>query len=341
MSRRILSVLPAATSISMLSSGATSERPSLGSLIVTNKGDQTVGIIDPVGGRQIATIPQGGVTGHELIASPDGRTAYVPIYGDSGVGEPGSDGRNMVVVDLAGRKVTGNVDFGHGVRPHCPMFGPKNGLLYVTTELDETVSIIDPKTLKIVGTIPTGQRESHMLAITPDGRYGYTANVGPGTVSVLDMEKKKTLKIIPISGPTQRISVSIDGKLAFTSDRTKPDLVVIDTATNEIKKRVTMPGRGYGSAPTPDGKYLVIAVGAEAGAGEEPKVSVIDLKTLKVAHNIDVPAAPQKVLIRPDGAIAYVSCDKSAKVAAIRVSDWKVDRLIDAGPQVDGLAWAR
>ena len=62
-----------------------------------------------------------------------------------------------------------------------------------------------------------------MLAITPDGRYGYTANVGPGTVSVLDMEKKKTLKIIPISGPTQRISVSIDGKLAFTSDRTKPE----------------------------------------------------------------------------------------------------------------------
>jgi YVTN family beta-propeller protein len=77
-------------------------------------------------------------------------------------------------------------------------------------------------------------------------------------------------------------------------------------------------GRGYGSAPPPDGKYLVIAV------LKENKVSVIDLKTLKVAHNIDVPAAPQNVLIRPDGAIAYVSCDKSAKVAAILVSDWKV-----------------
>jgi DNA-binding beta-propeller fold protein YncE len=116
-------------------------------------------------------------------------------------------------------------------------FSAKDVALMIPHQANKSL-MIDPKTLKIVGTIPTGQRESHMLAITPDGRYGYTANVGPGTVSVLDMEKKKTLKIIPISGSTQRISVSIDGKLAFTSDRTKPDLVVIDTATNEIKKRV-------------------------------------------------------------------------------------------------------
>src|SRR5512132_2030247 len=232
MSRRILSVLPAATSIS---TGAMSERPSHGSLIVTNKGDQTVGIIDPVGGRQIATIPQVGVTGHELIASPDGRTAYVPIYGDSGVGEPGSDVRNMVVVDLAGRKVTGNVDFGHGVRPHCPLFGPKNGLLYVTTELDQSVSIIDPRTLKIVGSVPTGANESHMLAISRDGKRGYTANVGPGTVSVLDLDAKKTIAVIPISAKkTQRIALSADGKLAWTADQGEPRLAAIDTATNKV-----------------------------------------------------------------------------------------------------------
>ena len=53
------------------------------------------------------------------------------------------------------------MDFGHGVRPHCPEMGPKDGMLYVTTELDKTITIIDPKTLKIVGTVPTGQRIAH------------------------------------------------------------------------------------------------------------------------------------------------------------------------------------
>ena len=74
-----------------------------GVLLVANKGEHTLGIIDPVAGKQIATIAESGVTGHEVIASPDGRTAYVPIYGDSGVGKPGSDGRTMDVIDIASR----------------------------------------------------------------------------------------------------------------------------------------------------------------------------------------------------------------------------------------------
>src|SRR6266550_6933799 len=88
-------------------------------LLVANKADHTLGLIDPQAGRQIATVDEAGVTGHEVIASPDGRTAFVPIYGDSGVGLPGSDGNNLVVVDLASRKVTGRIEFGRGVRPHC------------------------------------------------------------------------------------------------------------------------------------------------------------------------------------------------------------------------------
>ncbi|MBV9084609.1 MAG: YncE family protein [Acidobacteriaceae bacterium] len=303
-------------------------------LLVANKGDHALGIIDPVEGKQVAEVPEGGVTGHEVTASPDGRTAYVPIYGNSGVGKPGTDGREMVAIDIGTRRVTGRVDFGHGVRPHCPMFGPKDGLLYVTTELDKTVSIIDPKTLKITGTIPTDQPESHMLAISSDGRRGYTANVGPGTVSVLDMEARKTITVIPISRETQRIAISPDDSMVFTSDQTKPQLAVIDASTNKIKKWVPLPGTGYGGACTRDGRWFVIAV------PPAKKVAVIDLKTLQVAHTVDVPAAPQEVLIRPDDSVAYVSCDKDNKIAAVSTSDWKVEKLIDAGKTADGLAWA-
>jgi DNA-binding beta-propeller fold protein YncE len=305
-----------------------------GWLIVANKGESTFGVIDPEAGRQLATVPENGVTGHELVASADGRTAFVPIYGDSGVGKPGTDGRNIVVIDIAARKVVGNIDFGHGVRPHCAVVGPKDGMLYVTTELDEAISVIDPHTLKIVGSIPTGKPESHMLAISSDGRLGYTANVGSGTVSVLDMSARKTLDIISVAPHVQRIALSVDDRWAFTSDTTKPQLAVIDTATKKVKTWIPLPAPGYGAAATPDGRWLVIAV------PEANKVAVIDLSTMSVAHTIDVPAAPQEILVRPDGRVAYASCDSSRKVAAIRTSDWKVDKLIDAGKGVDGLAWA-
>lgn len=305
-----------------------------GVLLIANKGDNSVGIIDPVAGRQVAEVAEGGVTGHEIATSPDGRFAYVPIYGNSGVGQPGTDGTNMVVIDLATRKVTGNVDFGKGVRPHCPVFGPKNGLLYVSTEIDRAISIIDPATLKIIGSIPTGQDQSHMLAITRDGHRGYTANVGPGTVSVLDLDARRTLSIIPVSPQIQRISLSVDDSLIFTSDVTKPQLAVIDTATNKIKTWVQLPGLGYGTAPTADGRWLIVALPLIH------QVGVVDLSTMKIAHTIDVPARPQEVILSPDNRVAYVSCDQSGKVAVISLADWTLKQTIDAGTGADGLAFA-
>jgi YVTN family beta-propeller protein len=305
-----------------------------GWLLVANKNDQALGIVDPVTNRQVASIPVGGVTGHEVIASPDGTRAYVPIYGDAGVGRPGSDGRTLAVIDLAKRAVVQTLDFGHGVRPHHPLFGPKDGLLYVTAELDDAVSVIDPKTLKVVGSVPTGKPESHMLAITRDGKRGYTANVGSGTVSALDLEKRTTLAVIPVSKVVQRISLSVDDRLAFTSDQTEPRLVAISTATNTIERTLKLPAPGYGTATTEDGRWLVVPM------PKANQVAVVDLREWSVAHVIDVPKAPQEALVRPDGKIAYVSCDASGQVAAIRTSDWKVETLITAGKAADGLAWA-
>jgi YVTN family beta-propeller protein len=305
-----------------------------GLLLIANKGDRALGLIDPSAGRQIASVPEGGITGHEVIASPDGKTAYVPIYGNSGVGKPGTDGTKIVAIDLASQKVVRELDFGRGLRPHCPLFGPKDGLLYVTTEIENSISVIDPATFKVVGTVPTGQPESHMLAITRDGRRGYTANVGPGTVSALDLEHRKTLAVIPISKMTQRISLSVDDARAFTADQTSPRLAVIDTATNKVSDWISMPGVGYGTAPTPDGKWLIVAL------PQANKVAVVNLATLKVDRTIDVPPAPQEVLVRPDGTVAYVSCDASGTVAVIRISDWTMQGTIAAGKGADGLAWA-
>ena len=169
-----------------------------GLLLVANKGDRALGIIDPALGNQVAEIPEDGVTGHEVAASADGKYAFVPLYGSGGVGGRGTDGQLLRVINIAKREIAGTVDFGKGVRPHCAVFNHATGLLYVTTELDNSITVINPRTWKILGTVPTGQPESHMLAITSDGRRGYTANVGPGTVSVLDLEARKVLAVIPV-----------------------------------------------------------------------------------------------------------------------------------------------
>ena len=308
--------------------------PSRGMLLVTNKADHTMGIIDPVKGRQIAAVVESGITAHEVVASPDGRRGFAPIYGDSGVGAPGTDGRTVDVIDVATHKLITTFDLGKPMRPHCGVFGPKDGLLYLTTELDNSITIIDPNTLRIVGSVPTGQPESHMLAITSDGKRGYTSNVHVGTVSALDLEARKTLAVIHVSANAQRIALSTDDRWAFTADQTKPQLAVIDTATNTVAKWVPLEAIAYGTCATLDGKYLLITL-PDAGG-----IAVLDINSMRVVRTVPVPKSPQEVIVRPDNQVAYVSCYESKKVAAINLQTWKV-QLIDAGPLADGLSWAR
>ncbi len=325
-------------SILLLAAGLarqTSAMDSSGYLLVANKGNHTLAIVDPIAGQVIATVEEDGVTGHEVVASPDGKLAYVPIYGNAGVGKPGTDGQLVRVIDIAAHKIVGTVDFGKGVRPHCAVFGPKDHLLYVGTEIENSISVIDPKTLKVLGALPTEQTESHMFAISSDNRFAYTANVGPGTMSVIDIAAKKVLAVIPIAPKTQRISLSVDDRWAFTSDQTKPELVVVDTATRKVANRIEMPGIGYGTAATPDGKHLLVVL------IKLNKVGVIDLAAMKMAATIDVPKTPQEVIVRPDGGEAYVSCDASQQVVVIDTKNWKVAKLIKTGPGTDGLAWAK
>lgn len=328
--RSIQLILP----LTLLSAAASSSLAQHGKLLVAQKGENALAIVDPVAGSVVASVAENGVTGHEVAGSPDGRFAIVPIYGNSGVGKPGTDGKNIVVIDLGAHKIAANIEFDHGVRPHCPIFGPKDGMLYVTTELNHSITIIDPKTWKIVGSIPTQQPESHMLVISHDGSRGYTANVGPGTVSVLDLKSRKTLAVIPISGNTQRISISNDDRWVFTADQTKPQMAVIDTTTNKVSKWVPLSGLGYGAALTKDGRYLLMPI------PEKNVVDVVDLATMKVVRSVAVGADPQEVLTAPDGKSAYVSCIGSNQVAEIDLPTWSVKRFIATGKGSDGLSWA-
>jgi YVTN family beta-propeller protein len=321
----LLCVAPAALMAQSISHGV---------LLVTNQTSQNLSIVDPSTEKQIAVVPEDAYTGHEVAASADGKLAFVPIYGDSGVGRPGSNGSTMDVIDIAHRKLVKTVDFGHGVRPHKAIYDPNSKVLYVTTELDNTVTVIDPTALKIVGTIPTGAAEAHMLAITRDGHYGYTANVGPGSVSVLDLKARKLVTVIPVAPKVQRISLSNDDKLVFVADYTKPQMAVIDTATNKVRNWIALPAIGYGTASTKDGKWLLVAMTSAN------KVAVVNLATLKVAQTIDVPLGPTEILVRPDNGVAYVSCGHSNQVAVIDLSSWRIKTAIDTGKNADGLAWA-
>jgi len=316
----------------VLFSGAKSAPPAGGLLVVANQYEHTVLLVDPEKRSAVAKINV-GINGHEVITSKDGRFAYVPIYGNSGVGKPGTDGSTIDIIDLQEGKLAGSIDLGKAVRPHRAEFGP-NGLLYVTAELANAVDLVDPSTRKVLAEIPTGQEQSHMLVLSPDGQRGYTANVSAGSVSVLDLAKRSLLTTIPVAKSVQRISISADGLSVFTHDQDAPRIAVINTATNKITNWIELPNAAYASEPTQDGRWL-LALSMVAD-----RLFVVDLKTLKVVDALQVPKGSSEILLRPGGGIAYVSGTRAGKIAVINLRSWELEESIELTPGVDGLAWA-
>jgi YVTN family beta-propeller protein len=305
--------------------------PTHGMLVVANQREHTALLIDPETRQELAKVIV-GVNGHEVAVSPDSRFAYVPIYGNSGVGKPGTDGATIDIVDLRDRKLAATIDLGKPLRPHRAEFGP-DGLLYVTAELDKAVDVVDPAIRKVIAQIPTGAIESHMIVISLDGTRAYTANVAAGSVSVLDLKKRTLVTVIPVAKIVQRISISADGKRVFTHDQDTPRIAVIDTATNKVASWIPVPATVYSSSPTVDGRKLL----ASSPSG---KIFVIDLATAKVEESFDIPPALGELLLTPDGKFAFVSCPAAGTIEVLDISAHKLLQPIKLTPGVDGLAWA-
>ena len=301
-----------------------------GLLVVANQKEHTVLVVDPEQRRELAKIVV-GVNGHEVMVSKDGRYAYVPIYGNSGVGRPGTDGTTIDVIDLRQRKLAATIDLGKPLRPHRAEWGT-DGMLYVTAELGNAVDVIDPNTRKVVAEIPSGQKETHMLVVSPDGRRAYTSNVGAGSVSVLDLAKRSLITTIPVAKTVQRISMSPDGRQVFTHDQDAPRIAVIDTATNKIADWIEVPSVVYASQPTPDGRWLITLT--RSGA-----LYVIDLQSQKVARTLKISDGASEILVRPGGDLAYVSGTGAGKVDVLDLHTWELQKPIELTPGVDGLAW--
>jgi YVTN family beta-propeller protein len=301
-----------------------------GLLFVANQFEHTTLLIDLSTRKTIFTAGV-DINGHEVTISPDGRFGYVPVYGNSGVGKPGTDGSTIQVVDLQAGRTTDIIDLPKAVRPHSAKFAP-DGLLYVTAELANALYVVDVRTHKVVAEIPTGKPEAHMLAISSDGKRAYTANVSSGSISVLDLQNRSLVKVIPVADKIQRLSLSPDGHHLYTHDQDKPRIAVIDASSNVVSGWIGLPTTVYSSAVTPDGRRLI----ANSASG---KLLIVDLATQEVSQYYDIPPAVGAIAISADGSYAYITCPQAGTIEVINLRDNVVEKPIILTKGVDGIAW--
>ena len=323
------------------------------SLLALSKRNHMLVIVDPATLQVIARAPV-GPDPHEVIASADGRTAYVSIYG-------GGRYHALSVIDLISQKAQPDIDTGALNGPHGLAF--VGAEVWFTAEGAKAVARYDPASGKIDWILGTGQNRTHMIYVTPDETQVYTTNVSSGTVSILAkvalppmgpppgmrppsgpappapgggqprMDWNET--VIPVGKGDEGFDVPPDGHELWTANAQDGTLSIIDLASKKVT--ATLDAGIFGANRlkfTPDGKLVFISSLAKGD------LFIYDSASRKQYKQVPIGHGAAGILMDPVGSRAFIACSPDNYVAVVDLKTLEVTVHLDVGGEPDGLAWA-
>ncbi len=326
-------------------------------LLALSKQDHTLAIVDPVTLKAVARIPVGDDP-HEVIASSDGKTAFVSNYGFGAF-------HTLAMIDLIGQKRIKFIDLGALRGPHGLAF--EQGKVWFTAEAAKVIGSYDPATDTIDWIMGIGQNRTHMIYVFPDAKRILTTNVNSGTVTILDKLERAAgappmppgerppgappppgmppgpppappggdwqLTVVPVGPRSEGFDVSPDGKEAWVGNAGDGTISVIDIAEKKVVATLDANVRGVNRVKfTPDGKLVLASAGSA--------LVILNAASRKEVRRMTNVHASGGIQMQPDGARAYAACGREGDVAVIDLKTLEVVGHIDAGGGPDGLAWA-
>jgi YVTN family beta-propeller protein len=332
-------------------------------LLALSKGDHILAIIDPGTLKVIARVPVGSDP-HEVIASADGKTAYVTIYGGGSMHE-------LNVIDLVAQKPLPTLDTRPLMGPHGIYF--EGGKVWFTAEGTKTVGRYDPASGKFDWVMGTGQNRTHMVYVTPDGKKVYTTNISSATVSILvdtliqdgfgpppgagnpppgappaggspqggpppgfrpQPHSDWIQTLIPVGKGSEGFDVSPDGKELWTAGADDGIITVIDLGAKKVSASIDAKVNGANRLKfTPDGKRVLVT---SLRTGD---LFIFDAATHKQIKTISTGHGAAGILVDDDGSRAFIGCTGDNYVAVVDLKTLTVTGHI-AVNGADGLAWA-
>jgi len=332
MSRAGISTLSACCLLVLLPITAAHAQAVPPALLVLEKGTRSLAIIDPEKLEVVARVDAGDDP-HEVVASEDGRFAYVSNYGAFS-----TPGHTLSVVDLVTRRALPAVDLGALRAPHG--LDLAGGKVYFTAEGSKTIGRYDPATRQIDWTLGLGQDRTHMLVVARDLGRIFTTDVNSGTVTILEQAKTGdvsgwTMTHVPVGKGPEGFGVSPDGKELWAANSQDGTVSVVDVGARRVLQTVAVgTTRSNRLKFTPDGKRVLIS---DLGNGD---LLILDAATRRELKRISLGHGAAGILVAADGARAFVAVSPDDCVAVVDLKSLSVTGRISTGKGPDGMAWA-
>src|SRR5215470_9405689 len=301
-------------------------------LLVLEKNDKTMAIVDPGTLKVIGRVPA-GEDPHEIVASEEGKFAYISNYGAFQ-----NPQHTISVVDVSSQKALPAVDLGALRAPHGLEL--LNGRVYFTAEGSKVIGRYDPATHKVDWTLGIGQNRTHMLTVSKDESRIFTANVNSDSISIVDRDKNGDVSgwietPIPVGKGPEGFDVSPDGKEVWAANSQDGTLSIIDLGTRKVVQTLDLQTKRTNRVKfSPDGKLVLIS---DLGTGD---LIILDSASRKEVKRLNLGHGVAGILIVPDGSRAYVAVSPDSEVAVIDLKPLSRTGRIATGQGPDGMAWA-
>ena len=324
------------------------------SLLILSKRGHTLAIVDPATLKVLAKVPVGDDP-HEVIASTDGRTAYVSNYG-------GGSLHTLAVVNLMDQKAMPAIDLDPLHGPHGLTF--VGGKTWFTVEGSKAIGRFDPATRRIDWVLGTGQDRTHMIWVSEDEKKIVTANVASGTMTLMELMARRQAPggpppgaprpagaptgpplgprgpdweatVVKVGSGPEGFDVLGDGTTIWVANAQDGTVSIIDFASRKVIDTLAVDARGANRLKfTLDGKTALIS---SLGGSE---LVFVDVASRKVIKRLKIGTGAAGIVMQPDGLRAFVACSPDDYVAVIDLKTMEVVGKIDAGGEPDGMAWA-
>jgi len=300
-------------------------------LLILEKNDSMLAITDPSTLKIVARVPS-GPDPHEVIASPDGKFAYITNYGGGGRGAF----HTISVVDLSGRKSLPPIDLGVLRGAHGIDFAGNK--VYFTAEVNKAIGTIDPSSGKVDWVLGTGQNATHMVLVNKDVSRIFTSNIASDSITIIEADGSGNWNETPVTvgkGP-EGFDVSPSGKEVWAANSRDGSVSVIDVASKKVVANIDVQTKRSNRLKfTPDGKLVFVS---DLGGDD---LVILDAAGRKEVKRLKVGHGAAGILMQPDGSRAFVAASPDNEVFVIDLKSLEVAGRIPTGKNPDGLAWAK
>lgn len=299
-------------------------------LLVLEKGDRSLAIVDPDTLKIVARV-DAGEDPHEIVASEDGRFAYISNYGAFS-----TPGQTLTVVDLVAQRTLSPVSLGALRAPHGLEF--VDGKVYFTAEGSKAIARYDTSSRQIDWALGIGQNRTHMLVVVKDRIF--TSNVNSDSITILERDKGGdvsgwTQTHVSVGKGPEGFDVSPDGKTLWAANSHDGTVSVIDVAAKRVLQTLDLHTKFANRLKfTPDGKRVLIS---DLGNGD---LLVLDADSTREIKRVSLGRGAAGVLVAGGGSRAYVAVSPDDLVVVVDLGTLSVTGRISTGKGPDGLAWA-